>query len=116
MIQNRKGGYAMENLENQSPQSQNPEKNASVPENSFFQPAPDLNSQPPRFAMEENACPEAEAPETGYEPLWQAVEETENPVEIRYLPDGRRTSFPEQPGVYLRKRGGQVEKIYWKQP
>ena len=42
--------------------------------------------------------------------------ETENPVEIWYLPDGRRTSFPEQPGVYLRKRGGQVEKIYWKQP
>ena len=42
--------------------------------------------------------------------------ETESPVEIWYLPDGRPTSFPEQPGVYLRKRGGQVEKIYWKQP
>lgn len=41
---------------------------------------------------------------------------TSGPAEIWYLPDGRRTTHLERPGVYLRKRGGQVEKIYWKQP
>ena len=41
---------------------------------------------------------------------------TSSPAEIWYLPDGRRTTHPERPGVYLRKRGGQVEKIYWEQP
>lgn len=42
--------------------------------------------------------------------------ETESPEEIWYLPDGRRVAHPEQSGVYLRKRGGKTEKIYWKQP
>ena len=72
----------MEHLQNQSPQSQNPEETTTVSENSFFQPAPDLNSEPPRFAMEENACPEAEA--MGEPVPEAAVEEPENWAQTQY--------------------------------
>lgn len=35
------------------------------------------------------------------------------PAEVWYGTDGRRMDHPDRPGVYLRRRGGRVEKIYW---
>ena len=35
-------------------------------------------------------------------------------AETWYGTDGRRVARPDRPGVYLRRRGGHVEKIYWK--
>lgn len=42
--------------------------------------------------------------------------ETETLPDIWYLPDGRRAAHPQAPGVYLRKRGSRVKKIYWELP